>query len=181
MKKKYDDHALVIGGTGMLTGVSTFLAKEGYSVSVIGRTAAKFEKLKASSPSDSIFPIQVDYDSEALFSKVTEAIAERGPFKVIVSWTPNYRALEQICQMNGQAKSFRLIHVKGSRRYFDDEEIVIPVNCTYEKVFLGFVMEEETSRWLTNDEIANGVIQQIKSMGDERIVGKLIPYSARPR
>ena len=42
-------------------------------------------------------------------------------------------------------------------------------------------MEGESSRWLTNDEIANGVIQQITSMGDERIVGQLIPYSARPR
>ena len=164
----------------MLAGVSTFLAKEGYSVSVIGRTAAKFEKLKASSPPDSVFPIQVDFYSEALYTEVEKSIAERGPFDLIISWTPNYRALERICEMNSQAGSFRLIHVKGSRRYFEDEEIVIPGNCAYEKVFLGFVIEGETSRWLTNAEISNGVIQQITSIGDERIVGQLIPYSARP-
>lgn len=165
----------------MLAGVSIFLATQGYSVSVIGRTAVKFKKLKASSPEDSIFPIQVDYFSEALHSEVQKAIAERGPFDVIVSWTPNYRALQQICEMNDQATSFRLFHVKGSRRYFEDEEILIPTNCTYEKVFLGFVMEGATSRWLTNDEISNGVIHQIKSKGVERIIGQLIPYSARPR
>jgi hypothetical protein len=157
-----------------------YLAKEGYSVSVIGRTAAKFERLKESSPSNTIFPIQVDYNSEALYTEIDKAIAERGPFDLIVSWTPNYRALEQICKMNEQATLYRLIHVKGSRRYFDDEEIIIPANCKYEKVFLGFVMEGNTSRWLTNEEISNGVIQQITSIGDERIVGQLIPYSARP-
>lgn len=165
----------------MLAGVSIFLAKEGYSVSVIGRTPTKFDRLKSKSPPGSIFSIQVDYHSEALFTEIEKAIAEHGPFDLIVSWTPNYQALERICEMNDQANSFRLVHVKGSRRYFEDEEIVIPANCTYEKVFLGFVMEGETSRWLTNDEISNGVIQQIKSKEDERIVGQLIPYSARPR
>lgn len=178
---KRPSHALVIGGTGMLAEVSIFLAREGYSVSVIGRTAAKFERLKADSPSDSINPIQVDYYSEALFAEVGESIAEHGPIELIVSWTTNYQSLQRICEMNDLAKSFRLVHVKGSRRYFEDETILIPANCTYEKVFLGFVIEGEASRWLTNDEISNGVIQQITSKGEERIVGQLIPYSARPR
>ncbi|MDW0115965.1 short-chain dehydrogenase [Sporosarcina thermotolerans] len=175
-----NNHALIIGGTGMLAGVSLFLAKEGFLVSVIGRTAAKFERLKAESPSGTIFPIQVDYDSNTLFSKVEKAIAERGPFKLIVSWTPNYRALEQICEINEQATSFRLIHMKGSRRYFEDEEIRVPVNCEYEKVFLGFVKEEGTSRWLTHDEIAGGVVEHIVNKKDERIIGQLHPYSERP-
>lgn len=99
MNKK-GDHALVIGGTGMLAGVSIFLAKEGYSVSVIGRTPAKFDRLKSESPPGSIFPIQVDYHSEALFTEIEKAIAEQGSFDLIVSWTPNYQALERICEMN---------------------------------------------------------------------------------
>ncbi|WP_432359920.1 short-chain dehydrogenase [Sporosarcina sp. UB5] len=179
MKKKFN-HALVIGGTGMLAGVSIFLANEGFSVSVIGRSAAKFERLKASSPPDSIFPTQVDYYSEALFTEVEKSIAKRGPFDLIVSWTPNYLALEQICKMNDQATSFRLIHVKGSRRYFEDEEIRIPANCIYEKVFLGFVREDGISRWLTHKEIASGVIQQIVDNTADRIIGQLHPYSERP-
>ncbi|WP_252503815.1 short-chain dehydrogenase [Sporosarcina sp. Marseille-Q4943] len=179
MKRKYN-HALVIGGTGMLAGLSMFLAKEGYSVSVIGRTAAKFERLIDVCPPNTIFPLQVDYYSEALFSEVKEVISERGPFDLIVSWTPNYRALERICEMNEQATSFRLIHVKGSRRYFEDEEIKISSNCIYEKVFLGFVIEEGTSRWLKHEEIAGGVIQQIVEKTNDRIIGQLHPYSERP-
>ncbi|MCG7342623.1 short-chain dehydrogenase [Sporosarcina sp. ACRSL] len=178
MKK---NHALVIGGTGMLAGVSLFLAEEGYVVSVIGRTAAKFERLKADSPPNSIFPVSVNYYSKELFSEVGKAIAERGPFDLIVSWTPNYRALEKICEMNDRATSFRLIHVKGSRRYFEDEEIRITANCIYEKVFLGFVKENGNSRWLTHEEIAGGVIQQIADKTEDRIIGQLHPYSERPR
>lgn len=176
-----NNHALVIGGTGMLAGVSIFLTEDGYSVSVIGRTAVKFDRLKDVCPSNTIFPLQVDYYSEELYTEIENAIAKRGPFDLIVSWTPNYQALQRICEKNDQAKSFRLIHVKGSRRYFEDEGIVIPANCSYEKVFLGFVMKGEASRWLTNDEISNGIIQQITSKGEERIIGQLIPYSARPR
>lgn len=38
-------HVLIIGGTGMLAGVSSFWANKGFSVSVIGRTSSKFNRL----------------------------------------------------------------------------------------------------------------------------------------
>lgn len=109
-----------------------------------------------------------------------DAIKARGPFSLIISWTPNYEALERICELNEQANTFRLIQVKGSRRYFEDEEIRIPLNCQYEKVFLGFVMEAGNSRWLMHEEIANGVIQQFLAPIEERIVGQIHPYNNRP-
>ena len=158
---KSNDHALVIGGTGMLAGVCLHLAREGYSVSVIGRTLSKFKRLQVESPPNSIFPLITDYDTDDVFDEINKAIRERGPFDLIISWTPNYSVLERICEMNHGDTPFRLFHVKGSRRYFEDEPIQIPSQCNYRKVFLGFVMEDSGSRWLTHDEIANGVIKQI--------------------
>lgn len=177
MSKK---HALVIGGSGMLAGVSRFLAKEGFAVSVVGRNYAKLQLLKNGCPPESIFPIQADYNTDLLFTKVKEAINARGPFQIIVNWMPNTNALEQVCQLNKEANSFRLVHVKGSRRYFEDEEIQVSTNCLYEEVYLGFILEGDTARWLTHDEISGGVIEQIKHEGKLRIVGQLQPYSARP-
>ncbi len=151
---KRNNHALVIGGTGMLAEVCLHLAREGYSVSVIGRTLSKFKRLKVESPPNSIFPLIADYDTDDVYEEINKAIRERGPFDLIISWTPNYSLLERICEMNLREAPFRLFHVKGSRRYFEDEPIQIPSLCKYRKVFLGFVMEDSGSRWLTHEEIA---------------------------
>ncbi|MBO0603096.1 short-chain dehydrogenase [Sporosarcina sp. E16_3] len=178
---KRNDHALVIGGTGMLAGVCIHLAREDYSVSVIGRTLSKFKRLIVESPPNSIFPLTTDYDTDDVYVEINKAIRERGPFDLIISWTPNYSMLERICEMNPGKSPFRLVHVKGSGRYFQDEPIRIPSLCSYRKVFLGFVKEESGSRWLTLDEIANGVIKQIETNEEVRIIGQIHPYKARPR
>ena len=156
-------HALVIGGTGMLANVCIALARRGYIVSIIGRTKSKFQRIISESPVDSIVPIVVDYNSSEVIDKVEKVIEEKGSFDLIVSWTPNYSVLERICEANHGIDNFRLFHVKGSRRYFIDEKIQIPDNCNYRKVFLGFILENERSRWLTHEEISSGVISQIES------------------
>ena len=178
---KKNGHALVIGGTGMLAGVCIHLAREGYSVSVIGRTVSKFSRLQVESPPNSIFPVITNYDTVEVFDEINRAIRERGSFDLIISWTPNYSVLERICEMNHKDTRFRLFHVKGSRRYFEDEPIQIPSQCLYRKVFLGFVMEGSGSRWLTHHEIAHGVIKQIATDEKEGIIGQIHPYEGRPR
>ena len=82
--------------------------------------------------------------------------------------------------MNREIDNFRLFHVKGSRRYFNDKTIQIPNNCNYRKVFLGFIIENEHSRWLTHDEISSGVIFQIHSDQSSGIIGQIEPYELRP-
>ena len=177
----YKKHALVIGGTGMLANVCVDLAYKGYFVSVIGRTQSKFQQLILSSPDESIFPLVVNYNTGDVLDEVENAISKRGPFDLIVSWTPNYDVLERICELNRGTDEFRLFHVKGSRRYFDDEPVCIPDNCSYRKVFLGYIIEDDSSRWLTNDEIAGGVIIHIETDRIDGIIGQIHPYEARPR
>lgn len=173
-------HALVIGGTGMLADVCIALARRGYIVSIIGRTRSKFQRIVSESPGNSIFPIVVDYNSSEVIDRVEKVIEEKGSFDLIVSWTPNYNTLEQICKVNHGIENYRLFHVKGSRRYFKDEKIRIPDNCNYREVFLGFIIENERSRWLTHNEISNGVINQIETDQPKGIIGQIKPYELRP-
>ncbi|QTD42571.1 hypothetical protein [Sporosarcina sp. Te-1] len=164
----------------MLRDVSLYLANHKYAVSVVGRTTAKMEQLMKESPPNRMFPIQEDYDKESFLEKVEESIEQRGMFDLIISWTPNYRLVERLCFLNENKTLFRLIHIKGSRRYFQDETIEIPLSCMREIVYLGFIQEENTSRWLTHEEISQGVMRQIEDGGVGRIVGQLHPYDSRP-
>ena len=177
---KNNKHALVIGGTGMLGDVCIALARKGYIVSIIGRTKSKFQRILSESPVDSIFPLVVDYNSSEVIEEVKKVIEEKGSFDLIISWTPNYSALERICEANRGIDNFRLFQLKGSRRYFIDEKLKIPENCNYRKVFLGFILENERSRWLTHKEISSGVISQIEADQPTGIIGQIEPYALRP-
>ena len=174
-------HALVIGGTGMLKNACVALARKGFAVSIIGRTTSKFQSLISESPPNSIFPIVADYNKEDVFDVVRTAMSRRGPFELIVSWSPNYKAVARICALNQGIEKFCLFQVKGSRRYFEDEPIHLPANCHGRKVFLGFILENGQSRWLTHDEISNGVIYQIETNQTNGIIGQIEPYNLRPQ
>jgi len=58
-----------------------------------------------------------------------------------------------------------LYHIKGSSSYVNNERTKnnIPSNITYRVVKLGFIIEDNnSSRWLTNSEIAQGIIDAIE-------------------
>lgn len=176
-------HALLIGGTGMLSDVSIWFADQGYSVSVIGRSERKHLELKkkASYP-DRINSLMVDFnDYPTLEKTVREAVQTYGPIYVVVSWTPSLPALELVCKIVSEESSeWKLFHVKGSRRYFEDDSPVVPTECECCSIYLGFILEGNNSRWLTNQEISKGVIKSVEKDEKEFIVGTLHPYEKRP-
>ena len=78
-------HALIIGGSGMLQGAALDLAKEHTTVSVIGRSLKKLQRLQELS--DRINPIQADYtDFQTFIETVERSITERGAISLVVSW-----------------------------------------------------------------------------------------------
>lgn len=180
MKEK---HALVIGGTGMLADVSLWLADTGYQVSVIGKTKEKHLNLlkKARNPQN-INSVVVDYTNYALLEdQVRTAIEEMGPISLVVSWTPIRQSLETVNRIVAEQKDqWTLYQIKGSRRYFEKESFLVPVNCEHRSIYLGFIIEGNHSRWLTNQEISEGIIMNIKEDHIESIVGTLHPYEKRP-
>ena len=177
-------HALIIGGTGMLKGVSLWFMDRGYKVSVIGRSERKHLDLvqKAANPS-LINRLMLDYNDHPLLEKgIREAIEKYGPIATVVSWTPSLSSLEIVNKVVSEQNSeWKLYQIKGSRRFFEEDRLTISDTCKHRRIYLGFVREDHQSRWLSNTEIAEGVITSIEEDRTESIIGRLHPYEERPK
>jgi len=53
-------------------------------------------------------------------------------------------------------------------------------DCAARQVVLGFKLEAGGSRWLTNAEISDGVLEAVRTDRAYTIVGQAEPWSARP-
>ncbi|WP_284140194.1 MULTISPECIES: short-chain dehydrogenase [unclassified Virgibacillus] len=178
-------HALIIGGTGMLQNVSHWLVAQNYFLSVINRNTRNFEAMKASSPApDQLYSIRVDYHNyRALEAGVKKAFSIHGAPELIISWIHSsapYALPTIIRERANDSLPWKLFHVQGSSSYFVKERLTVPENCTYRRVYLGFIVENEQSRWLTHDEISEGVMKAIRTDASETIVGTLQPWNKRP-
>nr|QQZ48808.1 hypothetical protein JKL49_15675 [Phenylobacterium glaciei] len=52
--------------------------------------------------------------------------------------------------------------------------------CELRQVVLGFKVEEAGSRWLTHDEISDGVLEAARADRLLTIIGQTEPWSAKP-
>ncbi|WP_067935850.1 hypothetical protein [Alicyclobacillus kakegawensis] len=77
-------HMLVVGGTGMLSGVTVWLAEQGPTVSVVSRRPGSFSSC---SDPGRIHLIAVDYrESDILRRCIAEAITVHEPIGLAVFW-----------------------------------------------------------------------------------------------
>lgn len=185
-------HILIVGGTGMLSGVTDYFTQHGCTVSVIARNSSGLNKLiESKSEHGFINPIKADYsDYNSLEEKLRSAIDNYGEINTAVCWIHStapdapYIIADVLNEQNNNCKFF---HVLGCEE--KDPEKQTPdikysferfVNLIYKKIILGFVLEDETSRWLTNTEISNGVTDAIIREKDSFIVGKTEPWNQHP-
>ncbi|MGP7815724.1 short-chain dehydrogenase [Niallia sp. 01092] len=180
-------HALVVGGTGMLSNVSLWLMNNGYHVSVIGRNPEKMKRLIERAENDCLItPILVDYQNEnELNEKMEFIINKNGEIDLLIAWIHSYakNALEIILKHNSiNHNQWTLLHILGSSSDLLNikRNIKVPANCFYRIVQLGFIIENNYSRWLTHEEISNGVIKAIDNANTINIIGVTEPREKRP-
>jgi len=180
-------HALVIGGSGMLSGASLWLAEQGYRVSVIGRNPQKLRRL--SGRNANIFGVSADYSrAEEFAGTLTDVMKSRGPASLVAAWIhfDEERVIGQTAEAirlaGGEDFPWHLYHVLGSSSNPDEllKTVPVPASCTYHQVQLGFVVDGERSRWLTHSEISGGVIEAVRGGLRRHVVGALEPWSRRP-
>ena len=81
----------------------------------------------------------------------------------------------------------RYVHVVGSAagdpaRVGDERRDAVAsiAGIRYSQAILGFVVEGGRSRWLTDAEIAAGVLAAVDGDDDPHVVGTIRPWSMRP-
>lgn len=177
-------HALVVGGTGMLKGVSLWLAGQGYAVSLLARRPERV------GPVPGIHPLPVDYrDKDRLSAGLRGAIALHGPVVLAVCSIDRSAAPEALGavaeELARSGSPFRLLLVRGSAAAHPTSPPGPalpnpPELCRYQEVILGWVDEGAATRWLTHPEIAQGVIEAIKLGAERSVVGTVRPWERRP-
>lgn len=177
MRKK----ALVVGGTGMLADVVQWLVGQDYQVAVVGRNRERFLRAQLAS----VEYIQQDYhQTDELRVAMGALLLHSGPFDLVVSWihltAPEALTTIQMA-LSRQEQEWRLLHVCGSGAWKRPPQVVPTANCLYRRVILGFVLTEgDSARWLSNQEISEGVIDAIRSDQPLSIVGVVEPWEKRP-
>ncbi|EST56528.1 short-chain dehydrogenase [Brevibacillus panacihumi W25] len=177
--------ALVIGGTGMLADTVLWLVGQGYRVTVLARDRKRFEQLRQDLPDpQAVHFIQLDYHQTAVLKQAMEEwVAETDSVDLVVSWIHSSAplALETILDaLSVQRKPWRLFQVCGSRAWKNPPQEIAREHVLFRRVILGFILEEQSARWLFNHEISQGVIDAIRSDQPLSIVGTVEPWEKRP-
>lgn len=185
-------HVLVAGGTGMLREVCLYFASHGCTVSVIARDQSKFnEMIESKSEYGFINPIKVDYsDYFYLEEKLRSAIDNYGKIETAVCWIHSsapeapYVIADVLNNQGVKCKYFQVLGSSEANPFTANVNIHFTferfVNLIYKKIILGFVIDDEKSRWLTEIEISNGVIDAIVREQDSYIIGKVEPWEMKP-
>lgn len=181
-------NALVLGGTGMLSGVAVNLLAEHYNVFVVGRNSARFAALQqaAGERLDYLTMMAMDYhDADRLGRWVAHIQLMHGPMDVVVAWIHG-DAMPVLEVVDREVAAYRqsawdLYHVQGIRGAHEPSQpLDIGRQCRYHRVILGYVPTPDGSRWLTHDEISQGVSKAIAASSDA-VVGRVDPYEGRPQ
>ena len=177
-------HALIVGGSGMLAGLGRKLLDRGATLSILARNQAR---IRAVSPA--VTALVCDYRDEAGIEAALAADAKaHGTPDLIVAWihprTPELRRR----LARAVAPGGRFVQVLGSGvgdpahpdRFAAMTACADGAAVVQQAVLLGFVIAGGHSRWLTNDEISEGVFAALESGAAVSTVGTLTPWSARP-
>jgi NAD(P)-dependent dehydrogenase (short-subunit alcohol dehydrogenase family) len=183
-------HVLVVGGSGMLSELTIALLERGGRVSCIGRSPRRHARIAATAD-ERFLPLAVDYrDTDCLASELQRARSTLGPVSHVIAWIhdPIQPVLQQILESVGSMEhEVDLLVILGSaaadpsRKGQDLEQLVLPFpNVRYREVILGFVLQGSSSRWLTHDEISQGVLHAFDSGERSSTVGVTSPWGRRP-
>lgn len=178
-------NAVVIGGTGMLAAATRWIMRHAEHVTIIGRSQNRLARIHEAEGAERATVVPLDYrNSTDLRVCLQEAARTHGPIDLVVAWIHSTApdAIAVIAEEVGRpAAVWRFIHVKGSASDLAAirAEVQMPHGCAYRQVMLGYQADAGRSRWLTHQEVSDGVIRAIVEDSDVT-VGQLEPWSARP-
>lgn len=170
-------HILLVGGTGMLSGLVESLAGDGGRLSLFSRRASRFAR-------DGVTGFDVNYFDEAAFVAALDAA---GPVDLAVAWFHSLKIAAP--RRLAERVQGRLFQVLGSATADPSHPERLRTaaavadglpDCALRQVVLGFQVDASRSRWLTDAEISGGVLEALRADAPLAVVGQVEPWSARP-
>lgn len=159
------ENILIIGGSGMLSGVCNYFLKADYRVTVLSRTNEKeaFER-------GDVHWLKGDCDSEDFMDKIKEHF-EKYQISTIIIWMHNEHSsnFEKLMEFLMNAPETNVFHVRGSSAFYNLDTKQYGEN--YHQVILGMNKSNGETRWLKNSEISLGVIVATQEMKKVFTVG----------
>ena len=173
-------HVLIAGGSGMLAPLARRLIDHADHVSVLARREKRIRAI-----AEDIDPVVCDYNDGAALSEALSLVAAPD---FVIAWIHGRAPSARRAFAERVAAEGRFIQILGSahgdpahpERLIEMEKAVEGLPIDYQAVVLGFVREGATSRWLSNDEISDGVFGAIETEQPFAIVGTVEPWTARP-
>jgi NADPH:quinone reductase-like Zn-dependent oxidoreductase len=174
------ESVLIVGGSGMLAGLARALCEHADRVSILARSEKRIRAV-----SDAVEPIVCDYNDGVALS---EALSQIETPDLVVAWVHGRAPQARRAFAECLVAEGRFVQVVGSahadpahpERLAEMARAVDALPIDYQAVVLGFVVEQGSSRWLSNDEISAGVLAAIESEQPLSIVGAVEPWSAKP-
>jgi hypothetical protein len=157
------------------------LAGDGGRLSLLSRGASRFAR-------DGVAGFDCDYHDEAGFTAALDAATtSAGPVSLAVAWFHDLKIAAP--RRLAERVDGRLFQVLGSatgdpsqpQRLQRAAQVTAGLpGCRLRQVVLGFQVEAGRSRWLTDAEISEGVLEAVRLDRAFSVVGRLEPWSARP-
>lgn len=186
-------HTIVVGGTGMLKELVLWLVKQGSTVTVIARDNKKLMALVQETQAlpGSVYPLAVDYTDELLLQEeLLLAIRMHGPPVLAVCWIHSHATQAPISiagLLDKEVQKCNYYHVLGGGDVQPDKEdnpfrttVGRLKHINYFEIVLGFIVEDGNSRWLTDEEICQGIIDAFDSKETLHIIGQTEPWEMHP-
>ena len=147
--------------------------------------------LAADAPASTVHPLALDWhDDAALDAALAGAVALHGPIVLAVVWIHGGAPAAPLAvarHVGAPGRRADYYHVLSSAAADPARPdagrlarfAALP-GLRYHEVILGFVREPAGSRWLTNAEIAAGVLAAIEAGAPRFVVGIVAPWENRP-
>lgn len=167
---------LCIGTTGMLAGCVRSLIAQGHRVACLARTPARLDALVDSLPSADQHRLSThpcDYRDLPQLARMLDALPFTPTGAICWIHSPAEPVLDMV---ESRYPPIDLLRVISSSTTLPDG----PHSNAMRTVRLGFVIDGDRSRWLSDDEISRGVYDAYVSNNPDSIVGVIEPWDRRP-
>lgn len=178
----------------MLTTLVQRLGEIAETTSVVARDPQKLWDLSCKSLrlGENYEPISCDYrNREDLFLSIHRAISMHGPVDLVISWIHGaaHEASSVVASaIASDGSTVPFIDVRGSAASRPEGEpnrrrqaLEMFSHVDYRRVVLGFQHHAAGTRWLTHDEICEGLWDAVALGRKDHIVGQVCPWESRPQ